>query len=190
MLTAQPACASRHAMPRPMTPAPIITVFGFAVDTIGVAITDSLHRASPARFSGFDLSRPCRTAAPGRHPSLLGQFRADAGGDARVFFCRVGPAKTQEIGDPVKDSVIFVPHPTLTRLREARCPSGHPPLKPPGRLWAASFFAPSLPPAGLATGLTAPGGGPITDCQRSRRSRWTRSFRTPRRRSPTFCMTA
>src|SRR5204863_209028 len=68
-VTVQPACASRHAIPRPTTPAPMTTVFGRCDGTtIDALMTDSLHRASPARFSGFVLSRrpptpgACRTA--------------------------------------------------------------------------------------------------------------------------------
>src|SRR4051794_14996725 len=46
-------------MPRPTTPAPMTMVFGrFDGTTSDALMTDSLHRACPARFSGSDLSRP------------------------------------------------------------------------------------------------------------------------------------
>src|SRR5438034_4323445 len=58
-------------MPRPMTPAPTTIVFGRCDGTTTDAlITDSLHRACPARFSGSDLSRRLRRTRAGQHPSL------------------------------------------------------------------------------------------------------------------------
>ena len=58
----------------PITPAPITTVFGKVDEAVTEEVmTDSLRRARPARFSGFNLSR-CRRAVlarAGRHPSLL-----------------------------------------------------------------------------------------------------------------------
>jgi hypothetical protein len=48
-------------MPSPITPAPMTTVFGRDDETVIVGMmTDSLRRARPARFSGFNLSRRCR----------------------------------------------------------------------------------------------------------------------------------
>src|ERR1700680_850309 len=66
-VTWQPACASRQATPRPTTPAPMMMVFGRCDGTASDALmTDSLHRACPARFSGSDLSRLCAQATPRR----------------------------------------------------------------------------------------------------------------------------
>ena len=88
--TAQPACASRQAIPSPMTPAPMTTVFGRCGETtLGAVITDSLRRACPARFIGSDLSR-CRRAlesAAERHPSLAPM--SDAGVVDARFFSRI-----------------------------------------------------------------------------------------------------
>src|SRR4249919_3103994 len=56
-----------------MTPAPTTIVFGRRDGTVLDALmTDSLHRACPARFSGSDLSsgRPRQPRAAGQHPSL------------------------------------------------------------------------------------------------------------------------
>src|SRR5439155_7455737 len=67
-------------MPRPMTPAPTTIVFGRCEGTTTEALmTDSLHRACPARFSGSDLSRPAGGTPASR------QFQAEALGDARIF---------------------------------------------------------------------------------------------------------
>src|SRR4051812_6765786 len=85
MVTAQPAWASRHAMPRPMTPAPTTTVRGrcFGIENT-VLMTDSLHRACPARFIGSDLSR--RADWPRRqHPSLILTYQCAGRADARIF---------------------------------------------------------------------------------------------------------
>src|SRR6516164_1442205 len=73
----------------PITPAPMTTVFGRDDEAIteGV-ITDSLRRARPARFSGFDLSRSCRAASAaglGGTPAFA-QFRTEALPIARTFF--------------------------------------------------------------------------------------------------------
>ena len=58
---AQPALARRQAIPRPMTPAPMMAVFGRCGEaTLGAVITDSLRRACPARFIGSALSRCLR----------------------------------------------------------------------------------------------------------------------------------
>jgi hypothetical protein len=44
-------------MLNPMTPAPMMTVFGRYDETVfNAVIADSLRRACPARFSGSDLS--------------------------------------------------------------------------------------------------------------------------------------
>src|SRR6266446_7417039 len=67
-------------MPRPMTPAPTTIVFGRCDGTTTAALmTDSLHRACPARFSGSDLSRPAGGTPASR------QFQAEALDDARIF---------------------------------------------------------------------------------------------------------
>src|SRR5204863_6880040 len=59
-------------MPRPTTPAPMTMVLGRCDGTTTDAlITDSLHRACPARFSGSDLSRRLRSTRAGQHPSLV-----------------------------------------------------------------------------------------------------------------------
>src|SRR5438270_13937556 len=64
-----------------MTPAPMITVFGRDDETVADAVmADSLRRASPARFSGSDLSRPgCANSAarPASTPAFR-QFRTKA----------------------------------------------------------------------------------------------------------------
>ncbi len=53
-----------------MTPAPMITVFGRHNETVSNAvITDSLHRARPARFSGSDLSRFGYAASTAQPPA-------------------------------------------------------------------------------------------------------------------------
>src|SRR6516164_9194005 len=75
----------------PITPAPMTTVFGRDDEmlTNGV-ITDSLRRARPARFSGFDLSRSCRAASAaglGGTPASP-QFRTATSPIARTFFRR------------------------------------------------------------------------------------------------------
>ena len=79
-VTGHPDCARRHAMPSPITPAPTMTVFGRGDETIfGAVIADSLHRARPARFSGFNLSRSCRApsaAGLGGTPASC-QFRTE-----------------------------------------------------------------------------------------------------------------
>jgi len=65
-----------------------MTVFGRGDETIfGAVIADSLHRARPARFSGFDLSLTSRagSGAAERHPSLL-PISVPGPADARVFF--------------------------------------------------------------------------------------------------------
>src|SRR5437763_14539765 len=75
-------------MLKPITPAPTTIVFGRCDETIFDALmTDSLHRACPARFSGSDLSRrPCRqTPAPPGNTPASSQFQADLRGDARIF---------------------------------------------------------------------------------------------------------
>src|SRR6516162_4015861 len=68
-------------MPSPITPAPMTTVFGRGGKAgIEGVITDSLRRARPARFSGFDLSRSyhaTRAAELGGTPASR-QFRAEA----------------------------------------------------------------------------------------------------------------
>src|SRR5215213_9527781 len=72
-------------MPRPMTPAPTTTVRGrcFGIEN-AVLMTDSLHRACPARFIGSDLSR--RADGPRRqHPSLSLTYQSAGRTDARIF---------------------------------------------------------------------------------------------------------
>src|SRR6516164_8786440 len=77
----------------PITPAPMTTVFGRddKIVTEGV-ITDSLRRARPARFSGFDLSRLLQRGlrrGARRHPSL--HPISDRGvDDCKDFFGRLG----------------------------------------------------------------------------------------------------
>src|SRR6266446_7582148 len=57
-------------MLRPTTPAPMTMVFGRCDGiTSDALMTDSLHRACPARFSGSDLSRP----PPPNPPPLAGE---------------------------------------------------------------------------------------------------------------------
>src|SRR5712692_5053102 len=76
-------------MPRPMTPAPTTIVFGRCDETtIGALMTDSLHRACPARFSGSDLSRPHRAAPQPRanfkpSPRAMQEFSVPATGSPR-----------------------------------------------------------------------------------------------------------
>src|SRR4051812_43709393 len=72
-------------MPRPTTPAPTTTVRGrcFGIEKT-VLMTDSLHRACPARFIGSDLSR--RADGPRRqHPSLSLTYQSAGRVDARIF---------------------------------------------------------------------------------------------------------
>src|SRR6478672_5071549 len=72
-------------MPRPTTPAPTTTVRGrcFGIEDT-VLMTDSLHRACPARFIGSDLSR--RADGPRRqHPSLSLTYQSADHADARIF---------------------------------------------------------------------------------------------------------
>ena len=61
-------------MLNPMTPAPMMTVFGRNDETaIDAVIADSLRRAYPARFSGSDLSRygyAQSTARPASTPAF------------------------------------------------------------------------------------------------------------------------
>src|SRR5438552_5831520 len=99
MATQQPAWASRQPIPNPMTPAPMITVFGRNDETVADAvIADSLRRASPARFSGSDLSRPgCAKfdCAAGQHPSL--PAISDQGvADARTLLGRAALSAARE----------------------------------------------------------------------------------------------
>src|SRR3954454_17032845 len=73
-------------MPRPTTPAPTITVRGRCLGIEKtVLMTDSLHRACPARFIGSDLSR--RADGPRRqHPSLSLTYQSAGRADARIFY--------------------------------------------------------------------------------------------------------
>src|SRR5437868_15266942 len=63
-------------MPRPTTPAPMMMVFGRCDGTTRDALmTDSLHRACPARFSGSDLSRPPPPYPPACGGDRVGAYR-------------------------------------------------------------------------------------------------------------------
>src|SRR6266851_1797936 len=149
MVVSQPARASRQAMPSPMTPAPTTIVFGRVVETPKVAlITDSLHRACPARFCGSDLSRRARgKPAAGRHPSLpLISSRAPrrCKGFLRDRAQRpTAPSRREDERCVVNVLVRVIGYYGDTRASLARRPQGHPPST-----WAAAwrplFFAASL----------------------------------------------
>src|SRR5438105_9612951 len=159
-VTRQPACASRQAMPRPTTPAPMTMVFGGWDGTIdGALMTDSLHRACPARFSGSDLSRlgaqatPRRRAAPQPHanfkpsPSAMQGFSAEGALKPRRFHRGARSARAVNL------LAMFVGHALPHALLcGTRCPHGHPPLSleaafggllffQRGRLWRPPFLS-------------------------------------------------
>ena len=155
-VTLQPACTSRQAMPRPMTPAPTTIVFGRCDGTILDALmTDSLHRACPARFSGSDLSRrPCgQPRSAGQHPSLAAISSRPprrCKDFLHVGFCAGGAAAhralphdtvggTRSVHE-VNALVRPLGHSVATRASLARRPQGHPPLKPWGRRSAPPPF--------------------------------------------------
>src|SRR5437763_13630939 len=147
-------------MPRPTTPAPMTMVFGRCDGTTRDALmTDSLHRACPARFSGSDLSRPplphppaCgrdRVGAYRTAPQPRPQFQAEPRGDARIFWRR--PVRAQ--GDPPPSdrpgglltfSTDLAASVLSMRPFAGARPHGHPPLS----LEAANgglFFTPAIP---------------------------------------------
>ena len=123
-------------MPRPTTPAPMTMVFGRWAGTIdGALMTDSLHRACPARFSGSDLSRrraratPRHRAAPQPHanfkpsPSAMQGFSAEGVLKPRRFHRGARSARAVNL------LAMFVGHALPHALLcGTRCPHGHPPL--------------------------------------------------------------
>src|SRR5438045_4797174 len=121
-------------MPRRTTPAPMTMVFGQCGGITNDALmTDSLHRACPARFSGSVLSRrPPPGGMPDGTPASA-QFQAEPRSDARIF-CRrtVGAARTRlwrVIGAGLLTFSRRLPHSLGdTRPFAGARPHGHPPL--------------------------------------------------------------
>ena len=81
-----PPAPSRQAIPRPMTPAPMTTVFGRCEDkVIDVVISDSLRRASrPGSLGLISAGPPTTPQRAVRHPSLAPMSTVDFA-DARNF---------------------------------------------------------------------------------------------------------
>src|SRR5260370_6339168 len=135
-------------MPRPTTPAPMAIVFGRYDETVNDALmTDSLHRACPARFSGSDLSRLCprttphRRAAPQPHanfkpsPSAMQGFSAKPAAAPHRLACRAHTTRAVNL------LARFVPHPlSHALLCGTRCPHGHPPLSLEAAFGGLLFF--------------------------------------------------
>jgi hypothetical protein len=135
-------------MPRPTTPAPMTMVFGRCEETASDALmTDSLHRACPARFSGSDLSRPCaqaiprRRAAPQPHanfkpsPPAMQGFSAKPGAASHRLACRAHSTMAVNL------LARFVGHPrSHALLCGTRCPHGHPPLSLEAAFGGLLFF--------------------------------------------------
>lgn len=114
-------------------------------------MTDSLHRACPARFSGSDLSRRSAPIVDGigvsrAAPQPLLQFQAEPRGDARIFCGRQRPSATAVQGAREKADLLnlldtfgghYGSH-ALLRVRVARM--GILPSDSGAAFLAASFF--------------------------------------------------
>src|SRR5260370_4407385 len=113
-------------MPSPMTPAPTTIVFGRVVEPPKVALmTDSLHRACPARFCGSDLSRRAR-GQPRRRatPQPAANFKPSPA--AMQGFSAALPRRDNN-RDLVNVLVRVVGHSSDTPASLPRRPQGHPP---------------------------------------------------------------